>query len=117
MCQIFGVNICKEVTNMTNYREILRLHSLGLNKTEIAAIALGTPLQQRYSERQLFRKITWGLAMGSMALYLIMRITISVHYSVAFGVGILLVAVLQLPCALNELLSKIIKNSCLHSSL
>ena len=26
-----------EVTYMTNYREILRLHSLGLNKTEIAA--------------------------------------------------------------------------------
>ena len=32
-----GANICKEVTYMTNYREILRLHSLGFNKTEIAA--------------------------------------------------------------------------------
>ena len=28
-------NICKEVTCMTNYREILRLHSPGFNKTEI----------------------------------------------------------------------------------
>ena len=37
MRRIFGVNICKEVTYMTNYREILRLHSLGFNKTEIAS--------------------------------------------------------------------------------
>ena len=36
MHRICGVNIYKEVTHMTNYREILRLHSLGLNKTEIA---------------------------------------------------------------------------------
>ena len=28
---------------MTNYREILRLHSLGLNKTEIATRAIGAP--------------------------------------------------------------------------
>ena len=40
MRQISGVNICKEVTCMTNYREILRLHSLGLNKTEIASSCL-----------------------------------------------------------------------------
>ena len=36
MHRIFGVNIYKEVTYMTNYREILRLYSLGLNETEIA---------------------------------------------------------------------------------
>ena len=39
MRQISGVNIYKEVTCMTNYREILRLHSLGLNKTEIVDAA------------------------------------------------------------------------------
>jgi len=39
---------------MTNYREILRLHSLGLNKTEMrqAADALGTLWQQPYSGQQ-----------------------------------------------------------------
>lgn len=32
-----GVNIYKEITFMTNYCDILRLHRLGLNKTEIAS--------------------------------------------------------------------------------
>ena len=33
---------------MTNYREILRLHSLGLNKTEIAASAYTGPVVQAF---------------------------------------------------------------------
>ena len=32
-----GVIFIKEVMHMTNYREILRLDSIGLNRTEIAA--------------------------------------------------------------------------------
>ena len=32
-----GAIFIKEVMRMTNYREILRLDSIGLNKTEIAA--------------------------------------------------------------------------------
>lgn len=61
-------------------------------------------------EKQLFHKITCVLATGFMALYLIMCRTISVQYSVAFGVGILLAAVLQIPYTLKELFSKSIKS-------
>ena len=35
-----GVNIYEEVTYMTNYRKILRLHSLRINKIEITASRL-----------------------------------------------------------------------------
>ena len=39
MRQISGVNIYKEVTCMTNYREILRLHREKLNVTFSAVMA------------------------------------------------------------------------------
>lgn len=61
-------------------------------------------------EQQLFRKITLVLAIGFMAMYLIMCRTMPAQYSVAFGVGILLVAVLQLPYILKELFSRRIKS-------
>ena len=61
-------------------------------------------------EKQLFHKITCVLATGFMALYLIMCRTLSVQYSVAFGVGILLAAVLQIPHTSKDLFSKSIKS-------
>ena len=75
MRRINGVNIYKEVTYMTNYREILRLHSLGLNKTEIASscqcawntvaatlqravnCGLQWPLPEGMSDRQLSERL------------------------------------------------------------
>lgn len=57
-------------------------------------------------EKQLFHKITCVLATGFMALYLIMRRIMAVQSSVALGVGILIVAALQLPYILKEFFSR-----------
>lgn len=57
-------------------------------------------------EKQLFHKITCVLATGFMTLYLIMLKIMAAKYSVALGVGILLVAALQLPYILKEFLSE-----------
>lgn len=47
-------------------------------------------------ERQLFREIACTLAMVSLAGYLVMCEAIPIQYSAAFGVGIILVATLEL---------------------
>lgn len=47
-------------------------------------------------ERQLFRKVACTLAMVSLVGYLVMCEAIPIQYSAAFGVGILLVATLEL---------------------
>lgn len=47
-------------------------------------------------ERQLFRKVACILAMASLVGYLVMCEAIAIQYSAAFGVGILLAAVLQI---------------------
>ena len=85
MHRICGVNIYKEVTYMTNYREILRLHSLGLNKTEIATscqcarntvaatlqraanCGLKWPLPEKMSDKQLAERLF--PASGSKPVY------------------------------------------------
>lgn len=49
-------------------------------------------------ERQLFRKVARILAIVALVGYLVMCETIPIQYSTAFGAGILLVAMLELPC-------------------
>lgn len=75
MRQISGVNTYNGVSCMANYREILKLHSLGLNKTEIASSSqcarntvaatlqratncgLQWPLPEEMSDRQLSERL------------------------------------------------------------
>lgn len=54
-------------------------------------------------ERQLFHKIVCILAAVATAVYLIMYKTTSVQYTAALGVGILLVAILQVPYAIASI--------------
>lgn len=49
-------------------------------------------------ERKLFRKVACILAIAALVGYFIMCEAMPVQYSTAFGVGILLVAMLELPC-------------------
>ena len=53
-------------------------------------------------ERQLFSKISCILAIVALLGYLVMCETIPIQYSTVFGVGILLVAMLELPCVAAE---------------
>ena len=52
-------------------------------------------------ERQLFHKVACALAIVSLVGYLVMCEAIPIQYSAAFGVGILLVAMLELPCVVS----------------
>lgn len=49
-------------------------------------------------ERRTFRKIVRILSVVTLAVYLVLQATAPKSYSVPVGVGIVLVAVLQLPC-------------------
>lgn len=51
-------------------------------------------------EHRLFRKIACVLAIASIAAYFIIK-TLSVQYAASFGAGILLVAILQIPCVIS----------------
>lgn len=53
-------------------------------------------------ERYLFRKIARILAITSLVVYLVLGMALSSRFTTAFGVGVLLVAVLQLPCVLKK---------------
>ena len=55
------------------------------------------------AEQKRFRKIARVLAIASIAAYLIMCKTISVPYSASFGVGVLLAAMLQVPCIISRI--------------
>lgn len=58
------------------------------------------------AERQLFHKITCVLAMGFMALYFIISRVLPIQNSIALGIGVLLVAVLQIPYVLKKIILK-----------
>lgn len=53
-------------------------------------------------ERNVFRKIARTLALLSFALYVLILDSGSICYASAFGVGILLVSLLQIPCVIGR---------------
>lgn len=53
-------------------------------------------------EQRLFRKIACVLAIASIVVYFIMCKTLSVQYATSFGLGIVLVAMLQMPCIISS---------------
>lgn len=53
-------------------------------------------------ERIVFRTVARVLSLISLAIYFYLSFHVSIRYSAAFGVGILLVGVLQVPCILRE---------------
>lgn len=57
-------------------------------------------------ERILFRMIARILAILSFILYLLLLRSVSVRYISAFGVGILLVGLLQIPCIISRYLHR-----------
>lgn len=53
-------------------------------------------------ERNVFGKIARSLALLSFALYIFISASGSIYYASAFGVGILLVSLLQIPCVIGR---------------
>lgn len=49
-------------------------------------------------EKRIFRKVARILSVVTLAVYLVLQVTVPKSHSIPIGVGIVLVAVLQLPC-------------------
>ena len=53
-------------------------------------------------ERIVFRTVARGLSLIFLAIYFYLSFHASIQYSAAFGVGVLLVGILQIPCVLGK---------------
>lgn len=60
-------------------------------------------------EQLVFRTVARCLSLIFVAIYFYLSFHASIQYSAAFGVGVLLVGALQVPCVLRELLSSKLK--------